>query len=79
MENITGKQAFEAVSTSTNYPPYMVGRRAEDMIKLFLPPVEEFMMSMATPLPKDRVEWMKDYTGAQTIYINELTETKQYE
>jgi len=76
MKHITGTEAFNAVITSPNYPGHMVTAKAEQMIKVFLPPVEEYMSLMATPLPKPRQEWLNEYKTAQRAYFNTVLESE---
>jgi len=45
--------------------------RAEDAIKLFLPPVNEMMTQISTPLPKPRKDWIKGFKEEQTLILAE--------
>jgi len=46
--------------------------RAEDAIKLFLPPVVEFLVQTESPLPKPRKDWLKGYKEEQASILAEL-------
>jgi len=39
--------------------------RAEDAIKLFLPPVTEMMVQYTAPLPQDRKDWLAGFKEEQ--------------
>lgn len=47
------------------YGPLTRNIKAEDAIKLFLPPVNEMMVQYVAPLPKDRKEWLEGFKEAQ--------------
>ena len=46
--------------------------RAEDAIKLFLPPVKEMMTQISTPLPKPRKDWIRGFKEEQSSILAEL-------
>ena len=45
--------------------------RAEDAIKMYLPPVEEHMSMMQTPLPKPRKDWIKGFKEEQESILSD--------
>lgn len=48
---------------------YTVNVRAEDAIKLYLPPVVEYMTQVSSPLPKARKDWIKGFKNEQINYL----------
>lgn len=54
------------------YPAgYIRDANPELVIKLFLPPVEEQLMQISTPLPKNRKKWISGFKKEQiTILAN---------
>jgi hypothetical protein len=46
--------------------------KAEQAIKLFLPPVEEQLIQVAMPLPKPRQKWLAGFKKEQNTMIAEL-------
>ena len=46
--------------------------RAEDAIKLFLPPVNEMLTQISTPLPKPRKDWIRGFKEEQAAILAEL-------
>ena len=50
--------------------------RAEDAIKLFLPPVQEYLTQVTSPLPKPRKDWIKGFKEEQTNILTEMELTK---
>lgn len=62
---IDGAHAAEAYYSSQGFASYTRFVRAEDAIKLFLPPVNEAMIQTSTPMPKPRRDWMKGFTDRQ--------------
>jgi len=49
--------------------------RAEEAIKLFLPPVTETMVQYVAPMPKDRKDWIKGFKQEQIKHYPEDNET----
>ena len=45
--------------------------RAEDAIKLFLPPVQEYLTQVSSPLPKPRRDWIKGFKEEQAAILSE--------
>ena len=46
--------------------------RAEEAIKLFMPPVNEQLIQVSTPLPKPRRDWIKGFKEEQANIIADL-------
>lgn len=45
----------------------------EDAMRLFLPPVEQQMMQVQTPMPKPRKDWLKGFKEEQENILRELS------
>lgn len=44
--------------------------RGEDVIKMYLPPVEEYMTQMASPMPKPRRDWIRGFEEEQAAIFD---------
>ncbi len=66
-----GRKAAKAYYTSQGFFGFTRFVKAEDAIRLFLPPVEEALVQISTPLPKKRQAWVKGFKDQQKELINE--------
>ena len=48
--------------------------RAEDAIKLFLPPVTEALVQYVAPMPKHRKDWIKGFKEEQATILAEVVQ-----
>lgn len=62
---LNGHAAYGAFMNSPSYAGFDKGVSAEDVMRLFLPPVNEAMTSISSPLPKARREWIKGWNKAR--------------
>ena len=69
---LEGVRAARAFYYSKHYGGLDRNLRAEDAIKLFLPPVVEYMTQVSSPLPKPRKDWIKGYKEEQAAILVEL-------
>jgi len=46
--------------------------RPEDVIKLYLPPVNEMMLQISTPMPQPRVDWMRGFKEEQANILMDI-------
>ena len=51
---------------------YILDANPELVIRLFLPPVEEQLMQIATPLPKNRQKWIAGFKKEQTTILADM-------
>ena len=63
---LEGVRAAQCYYRSQGFSGFTRNVRAEDAIKLFLPPVVEMMTQISTPLPKPRKDWIKGFKEEQT-------------
>lgn len=68
---LEGVRAAQSYYKSHGYG-YIKNIRAEDAIKLFLPPVKEMMSQISTPLPKPRKDWIKGFKEEQAAILAEM-------
>lgn len=73
---LQGVRAAQVYYHSQGYRGYTRTVRAEDAIKLFLPPVNEMMTQIQTPLPKPRKDWIKGFKEEQTAILAESKENE---
>lgn len=64
-----GAAAFRSIVNSPSLHWVSKTVRAEDAMRLFLPPVIETAMGISTPLPKARQEWIKGFKKEQNDYL----------
>ena len=67
-----GAKAAYAYYQSQGFGGFTRDVKAEDAIKLFLPPVNEMMVQYVAPLPKDRKDWLEGFKEAQIKIKQEL-------
>lgn len=48
---------------------YAKNVRGEDVIKLYLPPVVEYLTQVSSPMPKPRKDWIKGFNEEQANII----------
>jgi len=71
-----GEEAYKVYRESQAYAGLSRNIKPEDAIKLFFPNVEESMMQVSSPLPKNRRDWI---TGWKAAAKEELKELKREE
>ena len=71
---LEGVRAAQSYYRSHVFAGFTRAIRAEDAIKLFLPPVNEMLVQISSPLPKPRRDWIKGFKEEQ-INILEHDET----
>ena len=69
---LEGVRCARAFYYSGHYGGLDQNIRAEDAIKLFLPPVNEAMNLFQTPMPKPRKDWIKGFKEEQAAILAEL-------
>lgn len=62
-----GRSAARAYYSSQGYASYTRFVKAEDAMKLFLPPVTEHLSQVSSPLPKSRQAWINGFSAEQEI------------
>jgi len=62
---LEGVRACQAYYCSQGFSNLTRQVRAEDAIRLFLPPVAEQMTPISSPLPKPRRDWIKGFKEEQ--------------
>lgn len=62
---LEGVRAAQAYYGSQGFSNLTRTIRAEDAIKLFWPPVEEYLTQVSSPLPKPRKDWIKGFKEEQ--------------
>lgn len=60
-----GYKAYNIFINSSSFAFIDRNIYANDAAKLFLPPVNEINMGMASPLPKDRQDWINGFNDAR--------------
>jgi len=73
---LEGVRAAQSYYRSQGFGGFTRNVRAEDAIKLFLPPVAEMMTQISMPLPKPRKDWIKGFTEEQSNILSEMEEVK---
>lgn len=68
---LEGVRAAKTYYNSQGFAGYTRDIRAEDAIKLFLPPVIEMMTQISMPLPKPRKDWIKGFREEQAAILSE--------
>lgn len=71
---LEGVRSAQAFYHSGHYGGLDRNLRAEDAIKLFLPPVAEMLTQISMPLPKPRKDWIKGFKEEQTAILAEMAE-----
>ena len=74
---MSNEHYFDGIRAAQNYHKYhgygyIKNIRAEDAIKLFLPPVNEMLTQISTPLPKPRKDWIKGFKEEQFNILQEI-------
>ena len=67
-----GARAADAYYNGQAYGALTRNIKAEDAIKLFLPPVNEMMVQYVAPLPKDRKDWLAGFKEEQTKILSKV-------
>lgn len=70
---LQGVRDCQSYYRSPHFVGYTRDIRAEDAIKLFLPPVQEYMTQVQSPLPKLRKDWIKGFKEEQAAILAEMT------
>ncbi len=61
----------------SRYPAgYIKNVKAEDAIKIFLPPVNEQLVQIAMPLPKPRQKWIAGFKKEQITILADMERLK---
>ena len=68
---LEGARAAQLYYNSQGYASLTRFIRAEEAIKLFLPPVTEALVQYVTPMPKPRKDWMKGFKEEQAAILAE--------
>lgn len=68
-----GVRCCQSYYNGQAFSGYTKNIKAEDAIKLFLPPVVEYFTQVSSPLPKHRKDWIRGFKEEQ---VNILTENK---
>ena len=68
---LEGVRAAQLYYNAQAYAALTRNIRAEDAIRLFLPPVNEMLTQISTPLPKPRKDWIKGFKKEQTAILAE--------
>jgi len=68
---LDGVRSAQAFYHSKHYCGFDQNIRAEDAIKLFLPPVVEYLTQVTSPLPKPRKDWIKGFKEEQAAILAE--------
>ena len=68
---LEGVRAAQAFYKSKYYGGFDRNIRAEDAIKLFLPPVVEYLTQVSSPLPKSRKDWIRGFKEEQAAILAE--------
>ena len=68
---LEGVRAAQSYYNGQGYQGYTRNVRAEDAIKLFLPPVVEALVQYVTPMPEPRKDWMKGFKEEQAAILAE--------
>ena len=69
---LEGVRAAQIYYNSQGFAGYTRNIRPEDAIKLFLPPVNEMLTQISTPLPKPRKDWIKGFKEEQFNILQEI-------
>ena len=62
---LEGVRAAQSYYRSQGFGGFSRNVRAEDAIKLFLPPVTEALVQYVAPMPKPRKDWIKGFKEEQ--------------
>ncbi len=71
---LIGVRSAYAYYYSSHYAGFDRNIRAEDAIKLFLPPLAEILMQISIPLPKPRKDWIKGFKKKQAVILAKMAE-----
>lgn len=69
---LNGVRAAQIFYNSAMYAGLTRDIKAEDAIRLFLPPVEEYLTQVSSPLPKPRQDWIRGFKEEQAAILAEL-------
>ena len=61
-----GKHDYRAWVTSKHFAALNHDAHAEDVIRLFLPPIPQDLMQIARPLPHHIQEWLRGFEDEKT-------------
>lgn len=67
-----GQQDCRAYYESQGFAALSRTIRPEDAMRLFWPPVNEQLMMVSTPMPKDRAKWMVGFKAERTAIIQKM-------
>jgi hypothetical protein len=70
-----GARCVRAYYYSQGYGSLTRNVKAEDAIKLFLPPVVEMMTPISSPLPQSRQDWIRGFKEEQINILREMEES----
>jgi len=74
---LNGARAANCYFNGQGYAGYTRDIRAEDAIKLFLPPVVEMMTQISMPLPKPRKDWIRGFNEEKINILLEKDNERQ--
>lgn len=66
MQGVRAAQSYYA-SHSHGFDRHV---RAEDVIKMYMPPVEEYLTQVSSPMPKPRKDWIKGFEEEQAAILD---------
>lgn len=72
-----GQKACREYYASQAFAGLTRGVKAEEAIKLFLPPVDEQLIQVAMPLPKPRQKWLAGFRKEQITVLAELEDKNE--
>lgn len=67
---LEGVRAAQTFYGSKYYGGFDQNIKAEDAIKIFLPPVVEYLTQVSSPLPKPRKDWIKGFKEEQISILS---------
>ena len=70
---LNGVRAAQNYYNSKMFAGFVRDVQAKDAIRLFLPPVVEYLTQVASPLPKPRKDWIKGFKEEQAAILADLT------
>ena len=68
---LAGVRAAQSYYGSQGFGGFTRNVKAEDAIKLFLPPVVEALVQYVAPMPKPRKDWIKGFKEEQAAILAE--------
>jgi len=64
-----GRECCKGYYTSQAYAGLTRNITAELAIRMYLPPIEESLVQVAMPMPKDRQKWLAGFKKEQLEYL----------